>query len=69
VNLFILRVISQNEWIYASVSSIPGELKILTPDQVITYWQTADILEIEERNQPENISEFALADSENGWAI
>ena len=61
--------ISENEWITALISSVPGEIKILTPGQIITYWQTAEFLEVKERIGRENISKFELIDSNRGWAL
>ena len=62
-------VISENEWIYAPVSSIPGEIKIITPNQVITYWQTSEMFEVEDRTTRDNISKFDMIDNNYGWAV
>ena len=61
--------ISENEWLISPISLVPGEIKILTPKQVITFWQTADLLEVEDRQTLENISDFEMVDDQHGWAL
>ncbi|NIR95774.1 MAG: DUF1906 domain-containing protein, partial [Gammaproteobacteria bacterium] len=68
-NIKAEQLLSENEWTYPIISAIPGEIKILTQNQMITYWQTAELLQIEDRSGTENISHVEFSDTNHAWAL